>query len=204
MLLLDSNPLRVVSNGSKILNWKQITTYRWYLPFDRGCVQWFKDTKLKANHNERQRKKQQEEVVSNGSKILNWKQITTVFKQFSLFSGCVQWFKDTKLKANHNMSLIFIPIPVVVSNGSKILNWKQITTEKDFQEDGDRCVQWFKDTKLKANHNLSMVTFSFPSVVSNGSKILNWKQITTSPSSAKIQSRCVQWFKDTKLKANHN
>ena len=34
---------------------------------------------------------------------------------------CFQWFKDTKMKANHNY-LRAVPLPfVAVSNGSKIL-----------------------------------------------------------------------------------
>ena len=36
-----------------------------------------------------------------------------------------------------------------------------------------RCVQWFKDTKLKANHNEPYQVILRASVVSNGSKILN-------------------------------
>ncbi len=36
--------------------------------------------------------------------------------------GCVQWFKDTKLKANHNFLKFLLGLKVVVSNGSKILN----------------------------------------------------------------------------------
>ena len=36
--------------------------------------------------------------------------------------GCVQWFKDTKLKANHNVNGIEMFPGKVVSNGSKILN----------------------------------------------------------------------------------
>ncbi len=35
------------------------------------------------------------------------------------------------------------------------------------------CVQWFKDTKLKANHNCKFIRFYDNDVVSNGSKILN-------------------------------
>ena len=62
--------------------------------------------------------------------------------------SCVQWFKDTKLKANHNLA-----------------------AQK--KEEAESCVQWFKDTKLKANHNVvGMLNFGC-SVVSNGSKILN-------------------------------
>ena len=35
-----------------------------------GCFQWFKDTKMKANHNIKSKMKTTVNVVSNGSKIL--------------------------------------------------------------------------------------------------------------------------------------
>ena len=35
-----------------------------------SCFQWFKDTKMKANHNEGFKNKEFAEAVSNGSKIL--------------------------------------------------------------------------------------------------------------------------------------
>ena len=67
--------------------------------------------------------------------------------------SCFQWFKDTNLKANHNYFYRYVSNYKVVSNGSKILIWKQITTEgeDDYAQIG--CFQWFKDTNLKANHN---------------------------------------------------
>ena len=34
------------------------------------------------------------------------------------------------------------------------------------------CFQWFKDTKMKANHNKNMAVFTQYLAVSNGSKIL--------------------------------
>ena len=34
------------------------------------------------------------------------------------------------------------------------------------------CIQWFKDTNLKANHNLSYEDQYLPYAVFNGSKIL--------------------------------
>ena len=37
---------------------------------DRGCFQWFKDTKMKANHNYIPNKVIGKHAVSNGSKIL--------------------------------------------------------------------------------------------------------------------------------------
>ena len=168
-----------MSNGSKILNWKQITTYLQNIYLRQSCVQWFKDTKLKANHNFFISCSYTGFVVSNGSKILNWKQITTFSQSSNSSCSCVQWFKDTKLKANHNGMISSKTLQPVVSNGSKILNWKQITTAQ-------------RHTPRR------------PRVVSNGSKILNWKQITTLSRPGVPASCCVQWFKDTKLKANHN
>ena len=34
------------------------------------------------------------------------------------------------------------------------------------------CFQWFKDTNLKANHNIPELDYTFNRTVSNGSKIL--------------------------------
>ena len=34
------------------------------------------------------------------------------------------------------------------------------------------CFQWFKDTKMKANHNMPGDKYKFNIAVSNGSKIL--------------------------------
>ena len=118
----------VVSNGSKILIWKQITTLARYIPCTLGCFQWFKDTNLKANHNTSLVSPLGYLVVSNGSKILIWKQITTILGFPILKNSCFQWFKDTNLKANHNEPCFDASAMLVVSNGSKILIWKQITT----------------------------------------------------------------------------
>ncbi len=38
-----------------------------------------------------------------------------------LVISCFQWFKDTKMKANHNGGLDADILAVAVSNGSKIL-----------------------------------------------------------------------------------
>ena len=120
-----------VFNGSKILIWKQITTKSSILSMKKCCFQWFKDTNLKANHNKRRRSKHREFAVFNGSKILIWKQITTMRDIFRIRLRCFQWFKDTNLKANHN-NLLHTPAELsAVFNGSKILIWKQITTTID-------------------------------------------------------------------------
>ena len=169
----------VVSNGSKILIWKQITTCAFCFNAFTCCFQWVKDTNLKANHNIGCRLLLRCRVVSNGSKILIWKQITTSLPAFEVINSCFQWVKDTNLKANHNIYKEVIFKIGVVSNGSKILIWKQITTAGTSYMYGYSCFQWVKDTNLKANHNWYITELLTEFVVSNGSKILIWKQITT-------------------------
>ena len=118
------------------------------------CFQWFKDTNLKANHNRMYYQRFPELVVFNGSKILIWKQITTATNEARNKVRCFQWFKDTNLKANHNHLFWLKRSPLVVFNGSKILIWKQITTVISIFSIFASCFQWFKDTNLKANHNV--------------------------------------------------
>ena len=134
---------------------------------------------MKANHNGKRTDRTCLSAVSNGSKIGKWKQITTKKRVTLRWLSCFQWFKDTKMKANHN-NTVFTHFPgLAVSNGSKILKWKQITTNQYSGLSERGCFQWFKDTKMKANHNRRPVLERWNPAVSNGSKILKWKQITT-------------------------
>ena len=134
---------------------------------------------MKANHNCKRCKYSLVCTVSNGSKILKWKQITTRCLNQTWYYHCFQWFKDTKMKANHNHGPLVIIADITVSNGSKILKWKQITTPILIAHCLAYCFQWFKDTKMKANHNSFNSNCFGLLTVSNGSKILKWKQITT-------------------------
>ena len=120
--------ISVVSNVSKILKWEQITTSREQAYQCIGCFQCFKDTKMRANHNNLGCSLFCDLVVSNVSKILKWEQITTPTFSPGISSGCFQCFKDTKMRANHNGFLEFLIRQGVVSNVSKILKWEQITT----------------------------------------------------------------------------
>ena len=253
---LASGRYEVVSNGSKVQIWKQITTVGTTMFRHQSCFQWFKGTNLKANHNGALRVSGSDFVVSNGSKVQIWKQITTCsiknsetnelfpmvqrykFESKSQLSlvrlkpirCCFQWFKGTNLKANHNSFGGYYLVQFVVSNGSKVQIWKQITTDQwKMYEDAKLfpmvqrykfesksqllkyvllkalcCFQWFKGTNLKANHNYWKSDVNAPEVVSNGSKVQIWKQITTVRHTWPRCSCCFQWFKGTNLKANHN
>ena len=175
-----------------------------YTSFSYCCFQWFKDTNLKANHNTIQSEAKAANAVSNGSKILIWKLITTNEYLLAILDCCFQWFKDTNLKANHNFNKLLQSACLAVSNGSKILIWKLITTIWFGIIYLLCCFQWFKDTNLKANHNIYDINKRRHTAVSNGSKILIWKLITTRFCPSSSYTCCFQWFKDTNLKANHN
>ena len=134
----DWKMLRVtVSYGSMILKWKQITTHHLPHRHHYHCFLWFKDTKMKANHNGIDTNDMRNETVSYGSKILKWKQITTSDKVHRLHCHCFLWFKDTKMKANHNPQVSTNHSISTVSYGSKILKWKQITTYSAIGQFGD-------------------------------------------------------------------
>ena len=83
------------------------------------------------------------------------------------------------MKANHNYGGGAIISRDTVSYGSKILKWKQITTQWELSPINKHCFLWFKDTKMKANHNSYVYLQNAFKTVSYGSKILKWKQITT-------------------------
>ena len=126
--VIPKSNANTVFYGSKILKWKQITTGSLQLKNRMYCFLWFKDTKMKANHNHDGRDPGRFITVFYGSKILKWKQITTPTLSGNNFHGTVFY-------------------------GSKILKWKQITTHLDKEGKPFNCFLWFKDTKMKANHN---------------------------------------------------
>ena len=176
--------------GSKILIWKQITTQGQNVQLGMRCSLWFKDTNLKANHNKPSHISIVCLAVLYGSKILIWKQITTLIFMTILNLSCSLWFKDTNLKANHNTILNYEIKFLAVLYGSKILIWKQITTRCTRTVSPSCCSLWFKDTNLKANHNCTVLVCLNSVAVLYGSKILIWKQITT---------RCLGWQSEPKL-----
>ena len=126
----------------------------------------------------------EELVVSNTSKLLKWKQITTLHNWANATQCCFQYVKVTKMKANHNSVKWGQYSVKVVSNTSKLLKWKQITTNPIQGAECRCCFQYVKVTKMKANHNNYVFHNVFYLVVSNTSKLLKWKQITTENPSA--------------------
>ena len=221
----------VVASTTKIQKWKQITTGRngmcgssLLLPVRQRyknesksqlpgryagdtacCCQYDKDTKMKANHNSFQGISLLQPVVASTTKIQKWKQITTV-REVDAVDGAL------------------LPVRQRYKNESK----SQLVRPRVGQ--CDRCCQYDKDTKMKANHNRRASVRRCSRVVASTTKIQKWKQITTTmeeiflasallpvrqryknESKSQQQARitreakgCCQYDKDTKMKANHN
>ena len=118
-----------------------------------SCFLYHKVTKLKANHNCLFVVLTIGVAVSYITKLLNWKQITTVWWVRAVTLRCFLYHKVTKLKANHNHLLQSNLHFVAVSYITKLLNWKQITTNFPIFSKNIGCFLYHKVTKLKANHN---------------------------------------------------
>ena len=67
-----------------------------------SCRWLHKDTNLKAIHNTAEERLLRSEVVADYTKILIWKQFTTVVKEYICTLRCRWLHKDTNLKAIHN------------------------------------------------------------------------------------------------------
>ena len=194
-----------MSSDTKIQIWKQFTTWSSIRFALVRCVIRYKDTNLKAIHNNKLCATLGLKAVSSDTKIQIWKQFTTFCEMFRYPVGCVIRYKDTNLKAIHNVDGQQYALERAVSSDTKIQIWKQFTTPKparsiawrlchpiqrykfesnsqlhrDTQARLGSCVIRYKDTNLKAIHNVLLFKEKWLSAVSSDTKIQIWKQFTT-------------------------
>ena len=197
----------------------------------RRCCDQYKDTNLKAIHNWWPLLLPKRFVVAISTKIQIWKQFTTggrplqrpqrllrSVQRYKFESNsqprcaknnstecCCDQYKDTNLKAIHNLSTTRTLITSVVAISTKIQIWKQFTTVAQyfvhrvrllrsvqrykFESNSQQqlkynsrppsCCDQYKDTNLKAIHNCSARICIAPLVVAISTKIQIWKQFTT-------------------------
>ena len=117
------------------------------------CIQYDKDTILKAIYNRKQIRKQVESAVFSMTKIQFWKQFTTQSCVRIRNRCCIQYDKDTILKAIYNRPMPAISTPRAVFSMTKIQFWKQFTTIRSLFASQISCIQYDKDTILKAIYN---------------------------------------------------
>ena len=170
-----------------------------------SCCNQYKDTNLKAIHNQHPfirlvngllQSVQRYKFESNSQQLL-----TTPKLRYC----CCNQYKDTNLKAIHNMNAALSFWGAVVAISTKIQIWKQFTTwrgntpslhrllqsvqrykfESNSQRDGSLadwlgcCCNQYKDTNLKAIHNQIRRIVKLIWVVAISTKIQIWKQFTT-------------------------
>ena len=223
--------VNAVSSDTKIQIWKQFTTagagsagkYRLCHPIQRYkfesnsqpfrcvssgkvcCVIRYKDTNLKAIHNEISTTMNSLFAVSSDTKIQIWKQFTTErnsplyahmlchpIQRYKFESNsqqkwhlplictcCVIRYKDTNLKAIHNKGCKHVFVGDAVSSDTKIQIWKQFTTcQSQLHARAVLChpIQRYKFESNSQQENIQ----------------------------TKRQRGCVIRYKDTNLKAIHN
>ena len=138
------------------------------------------------------------------TKIQFWKQFTTplpiVIPLHSLYSvwqrynfesnlqrilpiynrtaSCIQYDKDTILKAIYNSKEVVFTELFAVFSMTKIQFWKQFTTPVLSSKPIYCCIQYDKDTILKAIYNVAPYASNLTDAVFSMTKIQFWKQFT--------------------------
>ena len=138
---------------TKIQFWKQFTTKLLSIVSNLRCIQYDKDTILKAIYNLAVYLRFKELAVFSMTKIQFWKQFTTAALHLRCSYRCIQYDKDTILKAIYNAPVAASSPRVAVFSMTKIQFWKQFTTTSWGLGALKCCIQYDKDTILKAIYN---------------------------------------------------
>ena len=94
----------------------------------QGCFRYHKGTDFQANHNKNVPAFDSRTVVLDTTKVLIFKQITTVSEDNPTVTGCFRYHKGTDFQANHNWNDEICINWTVVLDTTKVLIFKQITT----------------------------------------------------------------------------
>ena len=100
----------VVLDTTKVLIFKQITTIMLANAYIKRCFRYHKGTDFQANHNSYWRTRSAIEVVLDTTKVLIFKQITTLITPFGAAVGCFRYHKGTDFQANHNSLKPSLPL----------------------------------------------------------------------------------------------
>ena len=148
----------IVPTMSKILIWKQFTTNSTLInngtllfplcqrySFESNsqhtlimtfhicyCSHYVKDTHLKAIHNCGQKRNPTKKIVPTMSKILIWKQFTTLVRRMVLRLVLFPLCQRYSFESNSQLYACWFAVSIIVPTMSKILIWKQFTTLRWF------------------------------------------------------------------------
>ena len=120
----------VVGDTANVRVFKQITTKRLRKRISKCCWRYCKCTSFQANHNRVRTSLARGNVVGDTANVRVFKQITTEFATNLVEMCCWRYCKCTSFQANHNWSLLFMPLLFVVGDTANVRVFKQITTRK--------------------------------------------------------------------------
>ncbi len=219
-----------VFSMTKIQFWKQFTTARKRHHARVGLYSVWQRYNFESNLQQKTKAYVSPCAVFSMTKIQFWKQFTTLLRNRLCLLCCIQYDKDTILKAIYNEEQKKLLIRYAVFSMTKIQFWKQFTTTscatpfasllysvwqrynfesnlqpREFKVNRiPRCIQYDKDTILKAIYNEEQKKLLIRYAVFSMTKIQFWKQFTTAQHDIILPECCIQYDKDTILKAIYN
>ena len=117
---------------------------------------------------------------------------------------CLRLCKDTKIKANHNLFLLF---PYLISLSKTLQRYENKSKSQRTLSCiilSVCCLRLCKDTKIKANHNSSVAFISLLWLSKTLQRYENKSKSQLIPFHQYYVPCCLRLCKDTKIKANHN
>ena len=169
-----------------------------------SCFRYHKGTDFQANHNGFCNEQFIGWVVLDTTKVLIFKQITTLASKHPYIGCCFRYHKGTDFQANHNPLVCLIGKQLVVLDTTKVLIFKQITTRLQNLTIITCCFRYHKGTDFQANHNTKPSKVLDIPVVLDTTKVLIFKQITTITYKMFLMNCCFRYHKGTDFQANHN
>ena len=121
-----------------------------------------------------------------------------------IFLRCIIRYKDTNLKAIHNLEFDGMEMKLVVLSDTKIQIWKQFTTGWRVGHRQGQLYYPIQRYKFESNSQPLPAPMFSDAVVLSDTKIQIWKQFTTLPKCKRYGTSCIIRYKDTNLKAIHN
>ena len=134
--------------------------------------------KFESNSQRIAKRKRNVFVVLSVTKIQIWKQFTTSSLKMNFLLALYYLLQRYKFESNSQRDLV------------------------DY-DNSNSCIICYKDTNLKAIHNMQSAQAATEKVVLSVTKIQIWKQFTTSLSCFSWWNCCIICYKDTNLKAIH-
>ena len=117
---------------------------------------------------------------------------------------CCWYYKGSSFQANHNQERVFYGMRITVVDTTKVVVFKQITTLTATTNPAGHCCWYYKGSSFQANHNYAVWLGRAAWTVVDTTKVVVFKQITTSGVVDILAWDCCWYYKGSSFQANHN